>query len=160
MCVCVCDMAPQTEEACTASTQQLQDDTSKGADKLKAQLAGKDAPTAERHKNIATLQKAGKDGQKEASTHTHTHTHTHTTHTEQLASLKKALADQEKAMTAALADKDKELTQLKQELAEARARESAFEESKSAMEEEAYRAKSRLYEELARKKSNRYKYTK
>ena len=151
-------MAPQSEEACTASTQQLQDDTSKGADKLKAQLAGKDAPTAERDKSIATLQKTGNDGQKEASTHTHTHTHT--THTAQLAALKKALADQEKAMTAALADKDKELTQLKQELAEARARASAFEESKSAMEEEVYRAKSRLSEELARKKSNRYKYTK
>jgi len=61
-----------------------------------------------------------------------------------------------------------QLLQLKQELAEARARESvrererereraAFEESKSEMEEELYRAKSRLYEELARKKCNRYK---
>jgi hypothetical protein len=61
-----------------------------------------------------------------------------------------------------------QLKQLKQELAEARARESvserererersAFEESKSEMEEELYRAKSRLYEELARKKCNRYK---
>ena len=60
------------------------------------------------------------------------------------------------------------LSQLKQELAEARARESViererereratFEESKSEMEEELYRAKSRLYEELARKKCNRDK---
>ena len=60
-------MATQAEEASKASAQQLQDELSKGADKLKAQLADKDAQIAERDKKIAELLKAVKDGEKGAS---------------------------------------------------------------------------------------------
>ncbi len=60
-------MATQAEEASKASAQQLQDELSKGADKLKVQLADKDAQIAERDKKISELLKAVKDGEKGAS---------------------------------------------------------------------------------------------
>ena len=52
---------------------------------------------------------------------------------------------------------DAQLLQLKQELAEARAKESAWEESKRELEDELHRVKSRLTEELACKSCNRYR---
>jgi len=52
---------------------------------------------------------------------------------------------------------DAQLLQLKQELAEARTKESAWEESKRELEDELHRVKSRLTEELACKSCNRYR---
>jgi murein L,D-transpeptidase YcbB/YkuD len=52
---------------------------------------------------------------------------------------------------------DAHLLQLKQELAETRAKESAWEESKRELEDELHRVKLRLTEELACKSCNRYR---
>ena len=83
------------EQAAKVAAAKLQEELIKGADKLKAQLADKDAVIASRDKKIADLEKAAKNSQKGAS--------------EQVAELKKALADEDKEMKAAVADKDKEV---------------------------------------------------
>ncbi len=55
------------EQASKDAAAKLQEELSKGADKLKAQLAEKDAVIAARDKTIAELQKAVKDSEKGAS---------------------------------------------------------------------------------------------